>query len=177
MDAASGRPIWKMRPFTGAKFMDVDAPMAADADNLFAVSVGGGTVALSRKTGKEIWRTAAGGIGGLRLVDGVLYVASEEPAISAFDADSGKQLWSTKLKSKRIVFNDYPHRPVVVKGVVATVTSGGKMVALSVTDGKVLETTNSFTRTADDPVELVDGSGFLTLDNKGMVRVWRVVGK
>ena len=56
-------------------------------------------------------------------------------------------------------------------------TRGGKMVALSVTDGKLQETANLFTRTADDPVELVDGSGFLVLDNKGIVRVWRVIGK
>lgn len=177
MDAASGRPLWKSRPFTGSHFIDVDSPMVADEENLFAISVGGGTAALSRKTGKVVWKVAAGGLGGLRLAEGKLFVSTEEPAVMAFEALTGKQLWSTKLREKRIRYSDYPHRPVVVKGVVATVTRGGKMFALDAADGKVLESELSFTRTADAPVELADGSGFLTMDNKGLVRVWKVLGE
>jgi outer membrane protein assembly factor BamB len=175
MDPENGRVFWKAHAFTGEQFMDVDAPLEADEANVFAASAGGEMAALSRKTGKIVWRCRAGGLGGFRLAGEYIFLATDEPGVTALDRLTGKEIWSTKLKGKRVRFSDLPLRPVVLNDLVVVVTRGGKVVALDQASGKVRETSNYFTAIISAPVPVPAlGPSFLAMDNQGIVRLWKL---
>jgi outer membrane protein assembly factor BamB len=104
-----------------------------------------------------------------------IFLATDEPGVTALDRLTGKVIWSTTLKGKRVRFSDLPLRPVVLNDLVVVVTRGGKVVALDQASGKVRETSNYFTAIISAPVPVPAlGPSFLAMDNQGIVRLWKL---
>jgi len=172
----SGELVWKRRVFSGEQFMDVDAPLEADEDKVYAVSVGGEMAAVSRETGKVFWRYSAGGMAGARLAGDRLYLATDDAEAVSLDTLTGLPEWTVRLVEKTgIEFLDLLTRPAAVGRYLVLVSRGGKLFLLDRDTGEVLGTKNYLVRVSGSVVPVRD-SGFVFIDNKGILRLWMETG-
>ena len=177
LNADTGRLLWKTRPFRGEQFTDVNAPLEVDETTVYAVAVSGQLAALSRKTGKVYWRYEGGGMGGLRLdrEAGKLYLVTDQAELLCLDKLTGKVVFHAELpagKHKR--FRNLPTRPLMLGPYVVTVARGGKVMALDKDTGELKMTYDYYARTSTPAVGLPDGSGFLVIDNRGVIRMFNL---
>lgn len=111
-DGTSGKLLWEYDPEvpgeTGVKACCdvVNRGLAAWGDRLFLGTLDGRLIALDRKTGKQIWSTVTVDqskpytiTGAPRIIDGKVIIGNGGAEmgvrgyVSAYDADSGKQIW------------------------------------------------------------------------------------
>jgi alcohol dehydrogenase (cytochrome c) len=111
-DAASGRQLWRyQRKLPQGTALSSRKTIALYGDRLFTATSDNHMVALDARTGKELWDSAIPGSEGMRIpggplaADGVVMqgLATQAPGggiIAAFDAESGKHLWSFETVAK-----------------------------------------------------------------------------
>ncbi|MFO8057897.1 MAG: PQQ-binding-like beta-propeller repeat protein [bacterium] len=176
MDAETGKLLWKRLPFKKTKFRDVDAPLRVNDSAVYAVSVSGKTAALSRKTGRTYWKFERGGMAGSVLEGGTLYLATDRAEIMAVDKMTGKKQWTTELsKRKKKKFFDLPTTPIIRGDFLVTVSRGGRVFMLDKRTGEIERHYFYYTDTSAPAVEVGD-TGFLIMDNKGIIRYWSLAG-
>jgi len=174
MEEGNGKLIWKTMDAFGEQFMDVDAPLEVDETCVYAVSVGGRVSALSRKTGKVFWRYSAGGMAGMALSGDTIFLATDDAELMALDKITGRPIWTTELDDRQnIRFIHLPTRPVVMDGRVITVSRSGRLMALEKTSGEITWTKHFYTDTTSPAISIPD-LGFLFMDNKGIIRLYRL---
>lgn len=173
LDEITGRLIWKTRAAIGEQFMDVDAPLGLDETSVYAVSVGGEVSALSRRTGRVFWNYSAGGMAGMTLSEDMIFIGTDDARLMAIDKITGRPVWTTDLVDKQnIKFYHLPTRPLLIDDYVITVSRGGKIMALDQGSGTMAWDIKLHSDTTS-PLVSVAGIGFLAMDNKGVIRLWR----
>jgi outer membrane protein assembly factor BamB len=92
-------------------FKDIDADVVVSGDALYTVGYFGALDKLNRGSGGKIWQAeVASGVSPL-VQDGRVYVSDVNGALTAFDADSGRELWNNDLNgsalSAPVAFGQY----------------------------------------------------------------------
>lgn len=176
LDAKSGRLIWKKRVFEGEQFMDIDSPVLVGGNAVYAVSAGGRMASLSISSGKVFWTYEVGGLGGASMSGDRIFVSTDEAEIVAMDAVSGRPAWTADLaKGEQTKFLDLYTRPLPVGDYLVAVSRSGKVVVMDKGSGEVLDKRNYRTDTTS-PATAVGDDGFAVIDNRGVVRLWRLGG-
>jgi outer membrane protein assembly factor BamB len=103
-----------------ARLIDVDAPVVADGDDLFAVAYQGRVARLARDTGQVIWARDLSSYRGLALDDDALYVSTADGDVVRLDRKNGTEQWTQKALVRRQLT-----APVIYRGRVVVGDAGG----------------------------------------------------
>jgi outer membrane protein assembly factor BamB len=83
------------------RLIDVDAPVIADGEDLFAVAYQGHVARLTRETGQILWKHEWSSYRGLALDGNALYVTSADGKLARMDRTSGAVQWQQDLLTRR----------------------------------------------------------------------------
>ena len=103
-----------------ARLIDVDAPVVADGDDLFAVAFQGRVARLARETGQVIWARDLSSYRGLAVDDNAVYVSSADGELVRLDRVNGTEQWTQKALARRQLT-----APVIYRGRVVVADGGG----------------------------------------------------
>ncbi|MEM7492386.1 MAG: PQQ-binding-like beta-propeller repeat protein [Pseudomonadota bacterium] len=113
--------------------------LAVEGDTLYVASGFGFVAALSASNGTEIWRTEteAPMIGSPAILDGRIFVASNNNETMAFDASTGEILWSDQAiaESARVLGSP---SPAAADDIVIAPYSSGEVIAYLAPNGRRL---------------------------------------
>lgn len=158
LDALTGAPLWQARvgqPLTAA--------IGGDARHQAVVTQANEVVLLEQ--GREVWRkrlTAASYTPPL-VAGGRVFVLSADRALTAFDADNGRQLWVQQRTGEPLVLRQVGVLTAVGDTLIAGLS--GRMVALNPDNGAVLwEAPLASPRGTNDVERLVDLVGPVSRD-------------
>jgi outer membrane protein assembly factor BamB len=84
-----------------ARLIDVDAPVVADGDDLFAIAYQGRVARIDRDTGRVIWTHDISSYRGFAVDAQALYVATAEGDVVRLDRQNGAELWRQKALEHR----------------------------------------------------------------------------
>lgn len=84
-----------------ARLIDVDAPVVADGDDLFAIAYQGRVARIERDTGRVLWTHDISSYRGFAVDDRALYVATAEGDVVRLDRQNGAELWRQKALERR----------------------------------------------------------------------------
>jgi len=137
LNAQTGSPIW-----TYSSGSRANGTTVVNNNLYFATGVAGQIIALNATTGRELWSTEKAfsySYGQVpAVVNGVLYIASDDQWLDAHDAITGTLLWRTKLQGGA----DPVYSAAVVAGIVYVGPSlnnvGGALQAVDAVTGKWL---------------------------------------
>ena|GEM_PF-3114646 len=131
----------------------------------------------STSIGVSIWVGYTGDVIAARPIaaNGVLYIASMDGKIYAYDAELGAKLWETQVTlpytwSARTPVGGIVASPVYYNGILYVTVRQGGIVALSALTGKILWEYNMENMTAVTPT-IVDGKYLVISDNTGAIFV------
>lgn len=98
LEVATGVVKWERRLSVsgGSQFLDVDTSPVVAEGRVYAASYKDGLYALDAATGDTVWSSSRGGLTGL-VQRGATLFASGDGAVTAFDAGSGRMLWSLDI--------------------------------------------------------------------------------
>lgn len=118
---------------------EVTAGVGVGSDLVVVASRKGKVMALARQSGEERWRAqvpsevlAAPAVG-----SGIVVVQTVDGRLSAFDAATGKRLWMVERTEPALSLRGTA-TPVIVSDVVFSGLASGRLLAVSVKDGRVL---------------------------------------
>lgn len=115
------------------RLIDVDAPVVADGDDLFAVAYQGHVARLSRDTGQIVWKHEWSSYRGLALADDALYVTGADGAVARLDRATGAVLWQKNLLTRRELT-----APAVYQGRIVVADLAGYVHWFDAADGTYL---------------------------------------
>lgn len=166
-NAASGDPLWadtltRTQRFTSISALnDVAAKPAVDGDMVFAISVSGRMIAVSRKTGERLWTRNIAGTQTPYPAGDTVYVVSIAGKLAALSRKDGKARWVVELPGGRQgIWNG----PVLAGGRLWVSSTSGKLVAVDATSGQMVGNYDIGAASFIAPV-VASGSLFLLLDN------------
>jgi outer membrane protein assembly factor BamB len=84
-----------------ARLIDVDAPVVADGDDLFAIAYQGRLARIERDTGRVLWTHDISSYRGFAVDAQALYVATAEGDVVRLDRQNGAELWRQKALEHR----------------------------------------------------------------------------
>ncbi len=93
------------------RLIDVDAPVVADGDDLFAVAYQGRVTRLARETGQVIWARDLSSYRGLAVDDNAVYISTAEGNLVRVDRKNGTEQWNQKALERRQL-----SAPVIYRG-------------------------------------------------------------
>jgi outer membrane protein assembly factor BamB len=102
------------------RLIDVDAPVVADGDDLFAVAYQGRVTRLARESGQVVWARDISSYRGLAVDDNAVYVSTAGGDVVRIDRKNGTEQWSQKALARRQLT-----APVVYRGRVVVADAGG----------------------------------------------------
>ena len=97
LDLNDGQLKWERKLNTNPKFMDVDAEVVVDDQNLYVPSYDGSLYALKKQGGAIVWRFDAGGAKRVWVEGGKVYFPSSDGSIYCLDKNNAKVLWKFSL--------------------------------------------------------------------------------
>ena len=103
-----------------ARLIDVDAPVVADGDDLFAVAYQGRVTRLARETGQVIWARDLSSYRGLAVDDSGVYIADADGDVVRLDRKNGTEQWTQKGLVRRQLT-----APVMYRGRLVVADAGG----------------------------------------------------
>jgi len=103
-----------------ARLIDVDAPVIADGDDLFAVAYQGRLTRLARETGQVIWARDMSSYRGMAVDDDAVYVSTADGDVVRLDRKNGTEQWTQKALSRRQLT-----APVMYRGSLVVADAGG----------------------------------------------------
>jgi outer membrane protein assembly factor BamB len=83
------------------RLIDVDAPVVADGDDLFAVAYQGHVARLARETGQVVWRREWSSYRGLAVDPSSLYISSADGTVARLERASGTVQWQQQVLARR----------------------------------------------------------------------------
>jgi outer membrane protein assembly factor BamB len=127
-------PKWRVDTGDGVDRSDVKLLLARSGKNLYTVDTNGHVLALTEKTGKQIWKTDLNATvsAGPAVGEGKLIVATNNGKVIAVDLDNGKTAWVSTSTSEILA------TPKIAENVVLIHTMDGGLSALSLLDGRQL---------------------------------------
>jgi len=156
LDAKTGAVKWDRKVGRG-DYPDVDATVQVAGDRLYVASYGGQVVALDRASGDVVWEAKAPLAYKARIDGDVLFVVTTTNVL-AFDAKSGRSIWSTPLDGA-------PHaEPLPLKNLLV-VANGKGLLVLDRRSGKKLRLFSRGSGTTAAPSML--GKRLYALSNAG----------
>jgi outer membrane protein assembly factor BamB len=102
------------------RLIDVDAPVVADGDDLFAVAYQGRVTRLARETGQVVWARDVSSYRGLAIDDNAVYVSTADGDVVRVDRKNGTEQWSQKALARRQLT-----APVSYRGRIVVADAGG----------------------------------------------------
>jgi outer membrane protein assembly factor BamB len=133
LDASNGRNRWQI------KTEQAIAGGVGLGEDVIAVGSVKGVVLAYDRAGKFLWRAQASSevMAPPAVAKGVVVVKTGDGRVSAYAAADGKQLWQYQKQLPALILRNYA--AVTISGnVVYAGMSGGRLVALSLQDGRVL---------------------------------------
>jgi outer membrane protein assembly factor BamB len=103
-----------------ARLIDVDAPVVADGDDLFAVAFQGRVTRLARETGQVIWARDLSSYRGLAADDNAVYISTADGNLVRLDRKNGTEQWTQKALARRQLT-----APVIYRGRLVVADAGG----------------------------------------------------
>ena len=114
-----------------ARLIDVDAPVVADGDDLFAVAYQGRVTRLARETGQVIWARDLSSYRGLALDDNAIYISTADGGVTRLDRTNGTEQWTQKALTRRQLT-----APVIYRDRVVVADAGGVLHWLDAATGE-----------------------------------------
>jgi outer membrane protein assembly factor BamB len=115
------------------RLIDVDAPVVADGDDLFAVAYQGRVTRLARESGQVVWARDISSYRGLAVDDNAVYVSTAEGDVVRVDRKNGTEQWSQKALARRQLT-----APVIYRERVVVADAGGVLHWLDPATGDFL---------------------------------------
>jgi outer membrane protein assembly factor BamB len=112
------------------RLIDVDGPVVADGDDLFAVAFQGRVARLARETGQVIWARDLSSYRGLAVDDTGVYISTADGDLVRVDRKNGTEQWTQKALVRRQLT-----APVVYRGRVVVADAGGVLHWLDAASG------------------------------------------
>ena len=130
---ADGKALWRHE--TG---LHLSSGPAVVGDTVVVGSLSGKVMALARSDGHELWRQTVSSavLAPAAGADGVTVVRSADGRFFAMGTDSGERLWNYDSHVPRLSVRG-ESMPEVADGLVFAGTDGGKVIALTLKDGKL----------------------------------------
>lgn len=158
-----------------ASLSDVDADPVVDQGRVFAVGLGGRTVAIELNTGQRLWEINVAGISTPWVAGEWLFVVTEEAKLLCIARASGKVRWSTQLRRWRDEEDKQGpvswQGPLLAGGRLVLVNTRGEMVQVDPATGAVQSTMDLEQPLFLPPV--VANNTLYLLDNSGRITAWR----
>ncbi len=102
------------------RLIDVDAPVVADGDDLFAVAYQGRLTRLARETGQVVWARDMSSYRGLAVDENAIYISTADGNVVRVDRKNGTEQWTQKALDRRQLT-----APVIYRGRVVVADGGG----------------------------------------------------
>lgn len=115
------------------RLIDVDAPVVADGEDLFAVAYQGHVARLTRETGQILWKHEWSSYRGLAVDGNALYITSADGVLARLDRSTGAVQWQQKMLVRRELT-----APAVLAGRVVVADLDGYVHWFDGTDGAYL---------------------------------------
>jgi outer membrane protein assembly factor BamB len=102
------------------RLIDVDAPVVADGDDLFAVAFQGRVTRLARESGQVIWARDVSSYRGLAVDTNAVYISAADGDLVRVDRKNGTEQWTQKALLRRQLT-----APVIYRGRIVVADAGG----------------------------------------------------
>jgi len=153
------------------RLTDVDAPIVADGDELFAVAYQGRVVRLARESGQVLWARDLSSYRGLAVTADAVYVSTSEGDVVALDRRTGSEKWRQQALARRGL-----SAPAVIGDSVVVGDYAGIVHWLAAGDGHFLARAKTGGRISAAPQALAGGQ-VLVFDDDGGLNVFRATRK
>lgn len=177
----NGRAVWQdalsrtNMSTSVASLSDIDADPVIEDGKVYAIGQGGRMVALDIVTGQRLWELNLGGISTPWIAGDWLFVVTDQAELLCISRVSGKVRWITQLphwrkpkkKDKLISWTG----PVLAGDRLILASTEGKLVNVSVTDGRIGTSTDVGKGVYLPPV--VANNTLYILDGDGRLSAWR----
>jgi len=154
---------------------DIDAEPVIDNDRVYAVGLGGRTVALDLLTGRRLWEQNLSGISTPWIAGDWMFVVTDDARVLALSRDTGRVRWSNQLSRWRNARRSTGAiswvGPVLAGDRLAAVNSEGQLVFISPADGSVLQTIEGRQPFSLPPV--VANTTLYVMDDAGTISAYR----
>jgi outer membrane protein assembly factor BamB len=149
------------------RLIDVDAPVVADGEDLFAVAYQGHVARLTRETGQILWKHEWSSYRGLGIDVNALYTTSADGVLARLDRSTGAVQWQQKTLARRELT-----APAVLGGRVVVADLDGFVHWFDGTDGAYLARVSAGRgRVSNTP--LVVGDLLLVFTDRGELSAYR----
>ncbi|WP_157736235.1 outer membrane protein assembly factor BamB [Granulosicoccus antarcticus] len=159
-----------MRRWTRELDVRLNSGVGGDEDRLYVADIDGMVHALNSATGESLWQAAASSEILVPVASGfgVAVVRSTDGRVSALNPEDGSERWSVSNTPPALTLNGYS-RPLLLKGGVLTGLDDGRLLALNMSNGKLIWETVISVPTGRSEVErLVDIDADIVLDDEGI---------
>ncbi len=153
------------------RLIDLDAPLVADGDELFAAGYQGRVARIARDSGQVLWARDLSSYRGLAVSADAVYVATSEGHVVRLDRRTGTEKWRQQALLRRSL-----SAPAVVDGRIAVGDFDGVVHWLDAEDGRFLARSKAGGRISAPPRVLADGR-VLFFDDEGGLSVFRAARK
>jgi len=134
------------------RLTDVDAPVVADGDDLFAVAYQGRVARLARDSGNVIWSREVSSYRGLAVTADAVYVSDADGSVVRLDRQTGVEVWRQKALARRELT-----APAIYGGRVVVADLQGYVHWLDAATGQILARTRAGKRrTSEAPLVVGD---------------------
>ena len=119
--------------------LDITAGLGFNDNYLFASTTDGGVIALSRKDGKLVWKKVLSSeiLSPPVATANRVLVQTVDGKLLSLNADSGKRQWAYQRREPALSLRG-TSTPIIFQGVVVSGYGGGILVALRLSDGRLL---------------------------------------
>ncbi|MFO1401602.1 MAG: outer membrane protein assembly factor BamB [Steroidobacteraceae bacterium] len=153
------------------RLIDLDAPVVADGDDLYAAGYQGRVARIVRDSGQLLWTRDLSSYRGLAVTADAVYVSTSEGQVVRLDRRTGTEKWRQKALLRRGL-----SAPVVVDGRVVVGDYDGVVHWLDAEDGHFLARSKAGGRISAPP-RVLDGGRVLFFDDKGGLSVFRAAAR
>ncbi|MBX6375552.1 MAG: PQQ-binding-like beta-propeller repeat protein [Acetobacteraceae bacterium] len=146
--ASDGRVLWteSLAPAgtsTLAEIAGIHALPVLDRGRVFAVGMGGLSIAVDLRSGRRLWEREVGGTQAPWSAGDWLFLLSRDGELAALGGEDGRVRWVTDLRPPREGSREPPRvtwgAPVLAGGKLFVAGSGSEMVVVEPTDGRIIE--------------------------------------
>jgi outer membrane protein assembly factor BamB len=134
------------------RLIDVDAPVVADGDDLFAVAYQGRVARMARENGQVVWARDLSSYRGLAVDDNAVYVATADGDVVRLDRRTGAEQWRQKGLERRQL-----SAPAVYGGRVVVADLAGVVHWLDAATGDFLARIPVGKQRVSSPLVVADG--------------------
>jgi outer membrane protein assembly factor BamB len=170
LSATTGQPLWveALNPATAfdplSSISHIRARPIIYNNTVYGVSHGGRLAAFELETGNRLWQKDIGGVRTPAVLDGYLFMVSNDNDLICLNTMDGQVVWAQALRNPAGQEKVNWAGPLMAGGRLVLTNTNGQIVFVNPVDGKELETINHGDRMILSPV-VVDGKLLILSDN------------